>query len=185
MNAQDWANARTIIAGAYAKIEAGGGKVRIKQAVFNELTEAGYPDLAEMLMSYSAMEGAVSVSDKPIINIINSQVGNLNLGSQIGNINTSLSVVSQQGASGKDFAEAVKAVTEAVLGAAELNDAQKKEAVQSLEFISQEAATPPEQRKTGVLRTVVESIPKVLSAAASAVAIWAKYGSHIRLFFGF
>src|SRR5262245_2775047 len=128
MKGKDWVAARAILASSYAEIESGAGRAAAKKAVFGKLSGAGYADLAEILMIYSAMEGAVAVSDNPTLNFTNSPVGNLNLGSQIGNIKTSLEVVVQQGATGKEFAAAINAIMGAVMAANELSDSQKREA---------------------------------------------------------
>jgi hypothetical protein len=180
----DPAAARRIIAKAYSRIEKS-SNVCVKAAIYDELCNAGQHELAEILMFYSAMEGAMSMSGTPSYTFnISGTVGNLNLGEQIGQITTSLTVVSRQGAGAAEFAQAVKSVTEEVVHCFDLGDPQKKEAIDALEFISQQATIEPEKRKAGILKSVVESIPKILSSAASGIAIWTKYGDHIRHFFG-
>jgi hypothetical protein len=181
----DPAEARRIIAETYSEIEKS-SKVPVKAAIYNKLCEAGMQDLAEILMFYSAMEGAMSMSGAPSYTFnISGTVGNLNLGEQIGQITTSLTVVSKQGTGAAEFAQAVKSLTDEVLRSEDLGDPKKKEAIEALEFISQQAVIEPEKRKSGMLKIVVESVPKILSTVASGAAIWAKYGDHIRHFLGF
>jgi hypothetical protein len=62
---------------------------------------------------------------------------------------------------------------------------QKKEAMDALEFIGKEAEETPEKRRLGILRPVVESIPKVLSSASAAITAWHTVGPHVLKFFGF
>jgi hypothetical protein len=180
----DLAKARGIITKAYSTIEKS-SKVPVKAAIYNELCEAGVQELAEILMFYSAMEGVMSMSGTPNYTFnITGTVGNLNLGEQVGQITPSLMVVSQQGSGAVEFAQAVKSLTDEVLNSPDLGNQQKKETIEALEFISQQASIEPEKRKSGILKSVVDSLPKILSTVASGAAIWAKYGDHIKHFLG-
>jgi hypothetical protein len=119
----------------------------------------------------------------PTINIQNSNIANLNLGSQIGTINASLQQISQGDESQKQFADALQSFTDAVVAAA-LGDADKKEVVGALSTIADEATKKPEERSTGTLKAVVAWIPHAIATAAHLTAMWDKFGPVIRAHFG-
>jgi hypothetical protein len=85
----------------------------------------------------------------------------------------------------KDFSTALKQLTEAVVNSPELNDQQKKEALDALSFVGKQAEEPAQKRQTGVLKPVLEAIPKILSSASALVTLWHTAGPHIGAFFGF
>lgn len=88
----------------------------------------------------------------PQVNIHNSSIANLNLGSQLGTINSALGIVSHGDAKQEDFARALKDFTEAVLGDLVLPDPQKQETVQILADIAKQAEAKPEERLSGKLK---------------------------------
>ena len=85
---------------------------------------------AEKFMDYAFFLGATNMPS-PTINVYGN-VGNLNLGTQIGLIETSLNVTSKQGLDGSDFANALKKITDDVLASKELADEHKQEVVETL-----------------------------------------------------
>jgi hypothetical protein len=173
---------RRIIAKGYSEIEKS-SQISVKAAIYNKLCEADMQDVAEILMFFSAMETSMSGAPNYTFNI-SGTVGNLNLGEQIGQITTSLTIVSKQGASAAEFAQAVKSLTDEVLASTDLRDPQKRDAVEALEYLSHQATLEPAKRKAGILKSVVESIPTILSVTSSGIEIWAKHGDQIRQFLG-
>ncbi len=140
------------------------------------------PEEAEKFIDYASF---YALMDKPAPTVIvNGVVGNLNLGTQVGHIETALEVAWKQGIEGADFANALKTITDQVLACKDLEDQRKSEIVDSLAFISEEAQSPPEKRKLAVLKSVIESIPKILSSAASLSTLWTKYGPFIAGYLG-
>jgi len=63
------------------------------------------------------------------LNIQNSNIANLNLGSQVGIINTALETISSGGGNQQEFANAIKELTEAIISQKKLKDDQKRKAV--------------------------------------------------------
>lgn len=119
----------------------------------------------------------------PTIHIENSNIANLNLGSQIGTINASLHRMSEGEQSQKDFALALQGFTQAVLSAT-LGDSEKQEIVGALSTISEEATRKPEERSTGTLKAVITWIPHALASAAHLTALWDRFAPSIRAYFG-
>lgn len=121
--------------------------------------------------------------NKPIIHIENSSIANLNLGSQVGTINASLQQMSKGNESQKELARALQEFTEAVMSAT-LADAQKKEVVEALSTIAEQAAKTPEERSTGVLKALVAWVPSAIATAHHLTALWDKFGPTIRTHLG-
>ena len=120
---------------------------------------------------------------QPTIHIQNSNVANLNLGSQIGSINAALQHISAGDESQKAFARALEEFTQAVV-AASLSETNKQEIVEALSTIAEQADKKPEQRSKGILKAVVAWMPEAIATAAHLTALWEKFGPAIKTFFG-
>jgi hypothetical protein len=123
---------------------------------------------------------------RPIINlhVQDSNIANLNLGSQIGTINASLQVISGHGPSEQEFAQALKELTEAVVSQPDLPDPQKQEVVEALTTIAEEATKKPEQRSKVTLKALVSWIPVTISAVKGLSDLWEKFGPIIKAHLG-
>jgi hypothetical protein len=124
--------------------------------------------------------------NRPIINlhVQDSNIANLNLGSQIGTINASLQTISDQGASEHEFAQVLKELTEAVVSQKDLPDPEKQEVVQALSTIAEQATKKPEQRSKVTLKALVSWIPTAISAAKGLSDLWDKFGPIIQAHLG-
>jgi hypothetical protein len=148
-------------------------------AVEKEYGESGAHHAA--LMATVLVERAPNMN----INISNSTVGNLNLGEQIGNINTAVHILAATNDErAKDVAEALKQLTEAISVAPQLSPAQKKENLELLSALATEAQKPQEQRAFGVVKSVVAGLGSALSTAGTLSDLWTKWGPAITVFFG-
>jgi hypothetical protein len=117
------------------------------------------------------------------LNIQGSHIANLNIGFQVGTINAALgSVISERGAD--EFANAIKTLTEAVVSDSRLPDSSKREVVEALSMVAEQAAKRPEQRSMGILKPIVTWIPTAIATAASLVAVWEKFGPVIKSYLG-
>jgi len=117
------------------------------------------------------------------VNIHNSNIANLNLGSQVGTINTALQVISGQKSS-EELAQAIKDFTEAVLGSTALPDPEKQEAVQILAEIAKQAEAKPEERASGMLKAGIAYLPTLIATAAHLTGLWDKLAPLIKHYFG-
>jgi hypothetical protein len=118
------------------------------------------------------------------IHIQNSNVANLNLGSQVGKINAALQSISGGDAQNREFAQALEQLTRAVLSEAMLRDAEKKEVVEVLSTIAEQAEKKPEERSKGVLRAAVAWLPTAISAATNLTTLWNTFGPIIKAYLG-
>jgi hypothetical protein len=96
------------------------------------------------------------------INVSNSVVGTINTGS-IGTVDQSISALVQVGE--PELAEALKALSEAVLQSGDLTRNQRNEVVEALSVIAKEAATPKETRQNTVAQSMLEKAMKVTALA--------------------
>jgi hypothetical protein len=106
------------------------------------------------------------------INVNNSVVGTINTGS-IGTVDQSISALAQSGE--PMLADAIKALSEAILQSGDLTRNQKNELVEGLSVISKEAATPKELRQNTVALSLLEKAMKVTALANDITEVCQKW----------
>lgn len=106
------------------------------------------------------------------ISVNNSVVGTINTGS-IGTVDQSISALIQTGEPA--LAEAVKALSEAILQSGDLTRNQKNELVESLSIVAKEAAAPQDARRTTVALSLLEKSMKVTELASDITDICQKW----------
>jgi hypothetical protein len=112
-----------------------------------------YLSEAEILHDRRALEAQMPKPPTAItLNISQSSIANLNLGSQVGQIQSTVGNLHERGL--QEIAAAIKGLTESIVGEAGLADVPKREAVEMVSAISEEIAKPPAERRTSVLRVV-------------------------------
>lgn len=170
-----------------AQVQAAGtDRNTLKLQIYEALKAKGMDNEAELLMIFDVV-GRANMSQQPTItyNFNNSPIAMANFGTQIGTISASLTAIGSNDQRSKDFTSALKQLTEGVVNSTDLSDQQKKEVLDALSFVAKQGEEPPDKRQTGVLKPVLESIPKVLSSASALVSLWHTFGPHIATFFGF
>lgn len=115
-----------------------------------------------------------------VININNSTIAALNLGTVIGDINATVTSLQSQGH--KDLAEAIKTLTEAIAKDEHLGN-ERTGMIESLATIGEQAALPEEKRKVGVVKTLLTSLGTGLRASADVAKIWDVFGPEIASYF--
>jgi len=181
------AEAKAIVIEELTRARAVGGSIAVAQlAIYNRLRDAGQIDVAELLMIHERMSMANDPSSKPsvTIHVKDSTVGNIVFDSVVTSINASVTALAQKDASGAEFANALKELTDAVTSTSELRSDQKKGVLDALELVGKQAEESPNNRKMTILGPVLDSIPKLLSSAASLVSLWHNLGPQILAFFG-
>ncbi len=106
------------------------------------------------------------------ISVNNSVVGTINTGS-IGTVDQSITALIQTGEPA--LAEAIKALSEAILQSGDLTRNQKNELVESLSVIAKEAASPPEARRNTVALSLLEKAIKVTEVANDITDVCQKW----------
>jgi hypothetical protein len=99
-----------------------------------------------------------------------SNVNSIVLGATVDKIESNINA--SRGIGGEQLAAALKAVTEACTGADELGPAQRSEALELIEFLSEQAAAPPDRRRVAVLRSAARALGAIMVGAATAGEVW-------------
>ncbi len=104
------------------------------------------------------------------INISNSTIANLNLGTVMGDLNGSIQQLRQEGR--VDLSDALEKLSEASIGSAEVKDQVKKDLLEHVAFVSGEIALPEAKRKMGPVRSSIEALKSGLAVARELVSLW-------------
>jgi hypothetical protein len=103
-------------------------------------------------------------------NISHSTIANLNLGSVMGDLNSSIQHLNTEGRN--ELAEEFRKMAEAIGSSQDLNDDARKEMLENLSVVSEESAKPPEQRKMGPLKSSLVAIKSSIGIAAQLLAVY-------------
>jgi hypothetical protein len=120
----------------------------------------------------------------PQVNVTIHSAANVNLGSQVGTINATLTAISDQSKAHYEIAAVLKELSEAVLHNQQIPDSQKQEALQVITDIVKQAEAKPGARSLGTLKAMLAGLPSVVGMAADLTALWEKCAPVIRHFFG-
>jgi polyhydroxyalkanoate synthesis regulator phasin len=123
-------------------------------------------------------------AEKEAVIIQYSNIGNLNLGSQVGTINAALKSISSGSGNQQEFAQALKDLTEAVVSQQALTNDMKLEVVQALTTVAAEATKKPEERSTGTLKAIIGYLPGAISSVSQLTELWGKLGPTIKGYLG-
>jgi len=104
------------------------------------------------------------------LHISNSTIGNLNLGAVGGDLVSSIQQLSNEGHD--DLAKRFEEFTKAINSSADFQEGMKKDLLEHLVVVAEEAAKPSEKRRMGPLRTSIEAIKTGIGMAAQLAAIW-------------
>jgi hypothetical protein len=103
------------------------------------------------------------------IKIDNSVVGAINTGN-VQTIDVSLSYLHQ---GGNDKArDALKALTEAILGASSIDHAQKNELLEQVAFLSEQAVAGAKDRKPGVIKATLGAVSQAAGSISAVAGAW-------------
>ena len=103
------------------------------------------------------------------VSVSGGQVGALNLGTVVGNIESNLNQIDTND---KDLAEALKKLTEVVLKSGQLSSDEKKQITEQVEELSHQAAIPQAERKIGIVAGLSNAVAMALSHLSDFDKIW-------------
>lgn len=104
------------------------------------------------------------------INIDNSVVGALNTGT-VQQLDVSISDIRTAG--GQDLAEAIKDFTEAALApTTEIDDEERQRILEEMTFLTDEIKRPPEERKAGMARMVMQRLKETATTVTALSVAW-------------
>ncbi len=129
------------------------------------------------------MQASTTENDNKIeINISGGIVGNLNLGTIVGDITNNLNQL-YDGENVK-LQQAIETIVKAVQDAEELHKSLKIELIENLRFITEQALKSEEKRSKGVLKSIMHGISKELNTVGSLASIWSVSVPIIQSYFG-
>ena len=144
-----------------------------------EALRSQYLKEAEIRRDRRALEAKMPKPPRGItLNISQSSIANLNLGSQVGQIQSVVGGLHDKGL--QEIAAAIKELTESIVNEVRLDDVPKREAVEMVSVISEEIAKPEAERRSSVLRMAGTGIRAIvmhvdkLAAAYELVRIAAR-----------
>lgn len=114
------------------------------------------------------------------INIDRSVIGAINT-AQVERIDVAMQNIQNGGDPG--LSAAFKELTEAVIQNQQINDSDRRQLVENLTFLAEQAALPDPQRQKGIAKTVVQATSSLIAAAANAATIWGQWHAHISALF--
>ena len=104
------------------------------------------------------------------INISNNTIATLNLGSIVGELNSSIQTLTNAGRD--ELAQSVRRLTDAIAALPDLSDTLRRDLLEHLAFVSTEVALPTEKRKMGPLQSSIEALKSSVAVASQLVTLW-------------
>jgi hypothetical protein len=126
-------------------------------------------------------DAPININSFNQIKVSDSSVGVINTGTLL-NIDTSISVMQQRG--DQELANTIKKLTQAVYDSIEVSANLKDSILEQLEFILNEALSSKDNRRKGVVKTIINSLGQSLQTFAALVTIWNGVEPLLKTFFG-
>jgi hypothetical protein len=114
------------------------------------------------------------------INIDRSVIGAINT-AQVERIDVAMQNIQNGGDPG--LSTAFKELTEAIIQNQQINDSDRRQLVENLTFLAEQAALPDQQRQKGIAKIVVQATSGLIATAANAATIWGQWHAHISALF--
>jgi hypothetical protein len=130
----------------------------------------------------TAMMKRVSELSGVQINVTGGQIGTLNLGTIIGDVENHLASVT--GPESDDVRNALREIAQAVVDERELSDEERQELLEDIDLLAEEASKEPEKRRNGVVRKILSGLGTSLATAANLATVWGTVGPTVLHFFG-
>lgn len=119
--------------------------------------------------------------EKIVINVSGGQIGSLNLGEILGNIETNLTMLNESGH--KRLANALKDLLQQTLSSQDIVDQVKKEITEQVDELSIQAKLPDAQRKKGIIKSICSNLDIVFITLKGFHAIWPATKELLKSFF--
>lgn len=105
------------------------------------------------------------------ISIDRSVVGSVNT-AQVDRIDVAMSNIKNSGHD--DVSAAIKVLTETIIKSSELQDKERKQLVEELAFLAEQAALPKQERQKSIIKMVLKAMPVSLAVATDLTTLWSK-----------
>lgn len=141
-------------------------------------------DLEIRIRKQIAFPKQAVLTNPPHISVVIQNAANVNLGSQMGMIQATLTAISDRSEEHSRIAAVLKELSEAVLISQQILDSQKQEALEVIADIANQAECKPGARSRGRLKAMIVGLPVLLGVAADVTTLWEKCVPMIKHFFG-
>ena len=119
------------------------------------------------------------------IHVDRSTIGILNAAGQMEGIQRiDINISRLDETSESSIAEALRALTEAVVSTQSISIEQRSDLLDQLHGLSDQALLPSAQRKSGVVKAIITGLAGGLNTASGLATIWGTWGDVIRTYFG-
>ena len=143
----------------------------------------GEADLERFLTFYSII---TAMADKPISQTITAIGDHIQIGHQVAATQSTVNILAAGDAEEKRIGTALQTLVESVLSDSVFTDTQRKEALEALKLIGEQAKLPSGERQpSSIIKAVWASIPSILSTASSTIAAWNNFAPQVGALFGF
>lgn len=112
------------------------------------------------------------------------RIGVLNTGTVIGNIEAHLNAIDTGQPEAAALREHLQELAQAIANLDEMDEAQRKEALEGIDFLAEAAADPESMPPQGVLRSVITWLSQIAQVSDSLHTIWTQVGGPVARFFG-
>ena len=135
-----------------------------------EMTDSvGMPQLSNPISIPPAPIPPIHYNNQTVT-VTGGTVGAINFGN-VHDIQVNLQALTQNGEIG--IADAMASLTNSILDANEIAEAEKNELLEQISFLSAQASAPPAERKQGMIKTLVSAVNIGAGAVSSVATAWA------------
>lgn len=106
------------------------------------------------------------------VHVSHSTIGTFNLGDIQGSIKNKINTLAP---SATDFKTALARVLDAAMADPSLDESQKREVLEDLDYLAEQSTLEPAERKIGLAATVLAGLGRVLSFADQANKVWQEW----------
>lgn len=115
------------------------------------------------------------------IHVSNSSIGILNTGN-LEIVDSAITALKQDPKT-QEFGIAIERLANAIAEANDLTQEKKNEAMEILGVIASKATAPKEKRRSGVVRSILATLPNIIQTSAAIIQIWQEIEPIIKSFF--
>ncbi len=130
---------------------------------------------------HTAMIRRMTESPKITFNLTNSQIGTLNFGSIVGDVQSHLVALDDPATA--ELRDSLAALTQAIIDADDLSDSERREFLEAVDVLAEEANRPPADRRLSVVRSSLALLAAAIPTAEALVEIWDKVRPVVSGFF--
>jgi hypothetical protein len=129
---------------------------------------------------HAAMMRRMDEEPRIRINVSDSQIGTLNLGTIIGDVENHLSAVHEA----DEARDALQGLAQQIVATEGLDDDRRRELLEHVDLLAEEAAKAPEKRRSSLTRGALSALASASAVVGDLSSVWATAGPILIDFFG-